>query len=62
MFSMPQDIPSAQSVSEGWVAPLHVIIPDFAAWKDRFPLGSFMDGVHIFDGLTYTSPQTSSKR
>ncbi|MBA2468810.1 MAG: extracellular solute-binding protein [Chloroflexia bacterium] len=62
MFAMPQDIPSAQAVAEGWVAPLDDIIPDFAAWKERFPLGSFMDGVHVFDGLTYTFPQTSSKR
>ncbi len=62
MFAMPQDVPSAQAVAEGWVAPLDDIIPDFAAWKERFPLGSFMDGVHVFDGLTYTFPQTSSKR
>ncbi len=62
MFAMPQDIPSAQAVAEGWVAPLDDIIPDFAAWKERFPLGSFMDGVHVFDGKTYTFPQTSSKR
>jgi multiple sugar transport system substrate-binding protein len=62
IFAMPQDIPSAQAVAEGWVAPLDDIIPDFAAWKERFPLGSFMDGVHVFDGKTYTFPQTSSKR
>lgn len=62
IFAMPQDVPPAQAVAEGWVAPLDDIIPDFAAWKERFPLGSFMDGVHVFDGLTYTFPQTSSKR
>ena len=62
IFAMPQDVPSSQAVAEGWVAPLDDIIPDFAAWKERFPLGSFMDGVHVFDGKTYTFPQTSSKR
>jgi multiple sugar transport system substrate-binding protein len=62
MFAMPQDVPSAQAVAEGWVAPLDDIIPDFAAWKERFPIGSFMDGVHVFDGKTYTFPQTSAKR
>jgi len=62
IFAMPEDVPSAQAVAEGWVAPLDDIIPDFAAWKERFPLGSFMDGVHVFDGKTYTFPQTSSKR
>ncbi len=55
-------VPSAQAVAEGWVAPLDDIIPNFAEWKGRFPLGSFMDGVHVFDGKTYTFPQTSSKR
>lgn len=62
IFAMPQDIPSAQAVAEGWVAPLDDIIPNFEEWKARFPLGSFIDGVHVFDGLTYTFPQTSAKR
>jgi multiple sugar transport system substrate-binding protein len=62
IFAMPQGVPSSQAVAEGWVAPLDDIIPNFAEWKGRFPLGSFMDGVHVFDGKTYTFPQTSSKR
>jgi multiple sugar transport system substrate-binding protein len=62
IFAMPQDIPASQAVAEGWVAPLDDIIPNFAEWKSRFPLGAFMDGVHVFDGKTYTFPQTSSKR
>lgn len=62
IFAMPLDIPSSQAVAEGWVAPLDDIVPDFQAWKERFPLGSFMDGVHVFNGKTYTFPQTSSKR
>lgn len=62
IFAMPQDVPSAQAVAEGWVAPLDDLIPNFEDWKAKFPLGSFMDGVHVFDGKTYTFPQTSSKR
>jgi multiple sugar transport system substrate-binding protein len=62
IFAMPQDVPSSQAVAEGWVAPLDDIIPNFEEWKARFPLGSFIDGVHVFDGKTYTFPQTSSKR
>ncbi len=62
IFAMPQDVTSSQAVAEGWVAPLDDIVPNFAEWKARFPVGSFMDGVHVFDGKTYTFPQTSSKR
>ncbi len=62
VFAMPQEIPSAQAVLEGWVAPLDDIIPDFQAWKERFPIGAFQEGVHVFDGKTYTFPVTSNKR
>ncbi len=62
IFAMPQDVPSAQAVAEGWVAPLDDIIPNFEEWKSRFPVSAFMEGVHVFDGLTYTFPQTSDKR
>ncbi|HVL24408.1 MAG TPA: extracellular solute-binding protein [Thermomicrobiales bacterium] len=62
IFAMPEDIPSSQAVAEGWAAPLDDLIPNFEEWKAKFPLGSFMDGVHVFDGKTYTFPQTSSKR
>lgn len=62
IFAMPQDVPSPQAVAEGWVAPLDDIVPNFEEWKARFPIGSFIDGEHVFDGLTYTFPQTSNKR
>ncbi len=62
IFAMPQGVPSSQAVAEGWVAPLDDIVPNFEEWKARFPVGSFIDGVHVFDGLTYTFPQTSAKR
>jgi multiple sugar transport system substrate-binding protein len=62
IFAMPQDVVASQAVAEGWVAPLDDLIPNFEEWKARFPLGSFLDGVHVFDGKTYTFPQMSSKR
>lgn len=62
IFAMPQEVPSAQAVAEGWVAPLDDIIPNFEEWKNRFPPGTFLNGVHVFDGKTYTFPQMSSKR
>jgi multiple sugar transport system substrate-binding protein len=62
LFAMPQDVPATQAVAEGWVAPIDDLIPNFEEWKARFPLGSFIEGVHEFNGKTYTFPQTSSKR
>jgi len=61
-FALPQTVPAGQAVREGWVAPLDDIIPNFAEWKARFPFGSFIEGVHVFNGKTYTFPVTSSKR
>ncbi|MGN6759003.1 MAG: ABC transporter substrate-binding protein [Thermomicrobiales bacterium] len=61
-FALPQTISAGQAVSEGWVAPLDDIIPNFQEWKARFPFGAFIEGVHVFNGKTYTFPVTSSKR
>jgi multiple sugar transport system substrate-binding protein len=62
VFAKPMEIPAAQMVRDGWVAPLDDIIPNFAQWKERFPLGTLLEGVHIFNGKTYTFPVTSDKR
>jgi len=62
VFAKPQEIPAGQMVAEGWVAPLDDIIPNFEEWKNRFPYGTFIEGVHIFDGKLYVYPLTSSKR
>jgi multiple sugar transport system substrate-binding protein len=62
VFALPQEVPGSQAVGEGWVAPLDDIIPNFEEWKIRFPFGSFLNGVHVFDGKTYNFPFTSSKR
>lgn len=62
VFQLPLNVPSAQAVSEGWVAPLDDIIPDFAEWKARFPAGSFLNGFTDFGGKTYTFPAGSNRR
>lgn len=62
VFAKPQEIDAAEIVSQGWVAALDDIIPNFEEWKANFPFGALMEGVHIFDGKTYTFPLTSSKR
>ncbi|MBA2277680.1 MAG: extracellular solute-binding protein [Chloroflexia bacterium] len=62
VFQVPLNIPSAQAVAEGWVAPLDDIIPNFAAWKAAFPAGAFVPGITDFNGKTYTVPLTSNKR
>ncbi len=62
VFQTPPTVPSPQAVREGWVAPIDDIVPNFKAWQDGFPFGSFINGVHIFNGKTYTFPITSNKR
>ena len=61
-FAVPQNFTGAQAVAQGWVAPLDDIVPNFAQWKAGFPFGSFLEGIHVFDGKTYTFPVTSNKR
>jgi multiple sugar transport system substrate-binding protein len=53
---LPEIIPSAQAVSEGLVQPLDDLVPNFAAWKEAFPPGSFTEGINVFNGMTYTFP------
>ena len=62
VFQRPLSTTLAQIVNEGWVAPLDDIIPDFEAWKARFPAGVFVEGVTGFEGKTYAFPMTSNKR
>ncbi len=61
-FAVPQNFTGAQAVAQGWVAPLDDIVPNFSQWKSGFPFGSFIEGIHVFDGKTYTFPVTSNKR
>ncbi len=61
VFQIPQNATVGQAVQEGWVRPLDDIIPAFARWKMAFPPGSSLDGVHVFNGKTYTFPFISNK-
>lgn len=62
VFAKPQGMPYATMVTEGWIRPLDDIIPDFAAWKDKFPKTAFIPGLHTFKGKTYSWPQSSNRR
>ncbi len=61
-FAIPPNFTGAQAVKEGWVAPLDEVIPNFEGWKATFPPNSFIEGVHVFNGKTYTFPVTSDRR
>ncbi|GAB4566854.1 MAG: hypothetical protein Kow0047_18560 [Anaerolineae bacterium] len=61
-FSIPQGITSAQAYAEGWIRPLDDLIPDLEEVKARFPAGSFVEGINVFEGKTYCLPPTSNKR
>lgn len=62
VFQRPLAVSLAQAVSEGWVAALDDVIPDFENWKAGFPSGIFVDGITGFGGKTYSFPATSNKR
>jgi multiple sugar transport system substrate-binding protein len=62
VFQIPQNVTAGQAVAEGWVRPLDDIMPNFQQWKAAFPDGSFLDGVHIFNGKTYTFPFVTGQR
>lgn len=62
IMQLPASIPLAQAVSEGWVAPLDDVIPEFDRWQASFPEGTFAEGVQIFDGKTYLVPLASDQR
>jgi len=61
VFQLPQNFTPGQAIGQGWLRPLDDIIPDFAQWKAAFPPGSFVDGVHVFKGKTYSFPFISNK-
>lgn len=62
VLALPPGITGAQAVHEGWVQPVDDFIPDFENWKSAFPPNTFFEGVHVFDGKTYTFPVSSNKR
>lgn len=62
VFQVPQEIPVAEAVREGWVRPIDDLIPNFEAWQAGFPPVSFVEGVNVFDGRVYTFPRSTSRR
>ncbi|TDE14920.1 ABC transporter substrate-binding protein [Jiangella asiatica] len=60
IFAMPQSVPPATAVEEGWVQPIDDLIPDFDAWREQWPADALVPGEHIFDGKVYTLPLGSS--
>ncbi len=61
VFRMPPGTPGAQAVQSGWVAPLDEVIPNFAEWKAAFPPSSFLSGINVFGGKTYSFPLLANK-
>lgn len=62
VFKLPQPPFSiATAVHQGWVAPIDDLIPDFNNWKTNFPANTFVSGLNVFNGKTYTFPLTSVK-
>jgi multiple sugar transport system substrate-binding protein len=61
LFQIPLNVTVAQVVTQGWIAPLDDVVPNFATWKAAFPPGSFSEGITTFKGKTYTFPLLSGK-
>jgi multiple sugar transport system substrate-binding protein len=61
VFQPAPSIPGTQLVSQGLVAPLDDIIPNFAEWRSGFPANTFFEGINVFNGKTYTFPITSNQ-
>lgn len=62
VFQTPPSISPAQMVTEGWLRPLDDVIPDFDAWKARFPEGVLVEGVSMFNGKVYGFPYLSNRQ
>lgn len=57
-FQLPSGSTGPQMVAAGYAAPLDDAIPNFPEWLSTFPANTFFDGIHLFDGKTYTFPIT----
>jgi len=62
VFAVPNNVPAATAVTEGWVKPLEEVIPDFDTWRGYFPENAFVPGVHVFDDKIYSFPLSSDRR
>lgn len=61
VFLAPTTVTPGQMVSEGWVRPLDDIIPNFEEWKQRFPPGTLVEGITVFNGKVYGCPFSSNR-
>ncbi|MGN6671956.1 MAG: ABC transporter substrate-binding protein [Thermomicrobiales bacterium] len=61
-FQSPPGIPPYEMAHENWIRPLDDIIPDFAAWKQRFPPGTLVEGITMFNGKVYGCPYLSNRQ
>ncbi|MBI5305281.1 MAG: extracellular solute-binding protein [Chloroflexi bacterium] len=61
-FSIPLGISPAQAIQEGWIRPLDDLIPDLDKVKAAFPPMSFVEGINMFGGKTYTFPLGTNQR
>lgn len=61
VFLAPTTVTPGQMVREGWVRPLNDIIPNFEEWKQRFPPGTLVEGINVFNGQVYACPFESNK-
>ncbi len=62
VFSIPLGISSAQALAEGWIRPLDDQIPDLEKIKAAFPPMSFVEGINVFNGKTYSLPTGTNMR
>jgi multiple sugar transport system substrate-binding protein len=56
IFQTPQNADIRTIVANGWVRPYDGFVSD--AWKKQFMPGSFVDGVNVIGGKTYSWPLT----
>ena len=54
VFIVPQSIPTADVVSQGWLLPLDKYAD--SSFKSRFPDGTFHEGSNVFNGKLYSAP------
>ncbi|MFC4587913.1 ABC transporter substrate-binding protein [Sphaerisporangium corydalis] len=54
VFLLPKAPKLEDQVSQGWLTPLDKWATP--AWQARFPEGSFVEGVNVFDGKIYSAP------
>ncbi|MEV5961072.1 extracellular solute-binding protein [Kribbella sp. NPDC051952] len=54
ILMVPKSPQLSQQVSQDWLMPVDKWAT--TSWQSRFPSGSFVEGVDVFDGKVYTAP------